>query len=228
MGIRIFLAGDSTVSDYGKHRAPQAGWGQALPRFFETGVVVFNRAAGGKSSKSFITEGRLDEINRDLQPGDYLFIQFGHNDSKPETERHTDPFTTYQNCLKQYVTVARQNQAFPVLLTPVQRRYFSENGSLQETHGDYPAAMRELAHMESVPLIDLTKKTTVLLEKSGDIASRKLFMWFEPGEEENYPNGVQDNTHFNEQGAEEIAGLVCRCLKTMKLPLADYLILPMK
>ncbi|WP_309507445.1 rhamnogalacturonan acetylesterase [Sediminibacillus dalangtanensis] len=202
--------------------------GQALPRFFKAGVVVINRAVGGRSSKSFMTEGRLDEINRDLQPGDYLFIQFGHNDSKPEPERRTDPFTTYQDCLNQYITVARQKQAFPVLLTPVQRRNFSENGRLRETHGDYPTAMRELARMESIPLIDLTKETTVLLEKLGDIESKKLFMWVEPGASKNYPDGLQDNTHFNEQGAEEIARVVCKCLRTMKLPLADYLIFPIK
>ncbi|WP_026570610.1 MULTISPECIES: rhamnogalacturonan acetylesterase [Sediminibacillus] len=221
--VRIFLAGDSTVSNYGKDRAPQAGWGQALPRFFKSEAEVINRAAGGRSSKSFITEGKLNEITNDLHPGDYLFIQFGHNDNKPDPERRTDPFTTYQDCLKQYIAVARQKQACPVLLTPVQRRIFSEIGSLKDTHGNYPDAMRALAERESVPLIDLTKETTALLEALGHKDSKKLFMWIEQGESKNYPDGLQDNTHFNEQGAITIANLVCKNMKKMEIPLLDYL-----
>ncbi|WP_053219941.1 rhamnogalacturonan acetylesterase [Virgibacillus senegalensis] len=221
--LQIYLAGDSTVCTYGKERAPQAGWGQMFPRYLKPGAVCINHAVGGRSSKSFINEGRLKAIANELKPDDYLLIQFGHNDSKPEHERRTHPFITYQDYLKQYISFARQKLANPVLVTPVQRRYFSENGRVKDTHGDYPIAVRKLATSESVPLIDLTKDTTVLLEGLGPEISKKLFMWIEPGVSHSYPYGLKDNTHFNEQGADKVAGLVCDKIKKLQLPLADFL-----
>lgn len=154
--INIFLAGDSTVSIYDSSVAPRTGWGQVLGDYMNKKVLVQNQATSGRSSKSFIDEGRLRKISDLIEKGDYLFIQFGHNDNKPDKERHTEPFSSYKRYLKKYIQHARNKQAVPVLITPVQRRSFDENNIFKETHGDYPLAMRQLAKQYEVPLIDLT------------------------------------------------------------------------
>lgn len=205
--IQLFLAGDSTVSEYGASAAPRAGWGQRIGECLKTDMVVRNEAASGRSSKSFIEEGRLERILEQIQCGDYLFVQFGHNDQKPD-ERRTEPYGTFQQYLRRYVDSARQKKAIPALITPVQRRSFDTQGRLKHTHGDYPDAMRQLAAELQVPLIDLTLKSGRLLQSLRPEASKKLFLWLEPGEHPNYPDGAEDNTHFCEYGAGEIAKLV--------------------
>lgn len=218
--IQLFLAGDSTVASCPKHEAPMAGWGQVFQSFFSDDVNVHNKAMGGRSSNSFIEEGRLTEILKKIRQNDYLFIQFGHNDQK---SYGTQPFSTYPFYLTQYITGAREAGAIPVLITPVHRRKFGENGKLQNTLGDYPAAMAELAERLKVPLIDLWSKTKVLYESLGPEESKALFVWFEADEHPNYPDGIKDDTHFCEAGAMEVGKLVIEGIKELELPLAVHL-----
>lgn len=206
--IKVFIAGDSTAATKMEDKRPETGWGEKISNFFTDEVEFFNHAVNGRSTKSFMDEGRLQNIEKEIGSGDFLFIEFGHNDEKPQEDRHTDPFTTYKANLLKYIDVARKAGATPVLLTPTQRRSFGEDGKLQNTHGDYPKAMMELAKEFNVKLIDITAKTTVLYEKLGDEASKKLFLWVSKGESPNYPEGVSDNTHFCDNGATEIARLV--------------------
>lgn len=220
----LFLAGDSTVTDQPADGYPYAGWGQMLPMFVRADAAVANYAYSGRSSKSFISEGRLEEIWKRMKPYDYLLIQFGHNDQKYDEERHTQPFTTYKETLRIYIDGARERKAFPILVTPVHRRFFEEDGSLRDTHGDYLTAMRELAAEEEVPLVDLAKRTKELYEELGPERAKDLFMWLAPGEYMNFPDGSEDNTHFQETGAIRIAELVLDELKRLQLqPLILYL-----
>jgi lysophospholipase L1-like esterase len=220
---RIFIVGDSTACNYPPSQAPRAGWGQVLPEFFGDEVEVVNAAASGRSSKSFIAEKRLDKVLSGIEPGDYLLIQFGHNDQKPDAERHTDPFTTYQEYLRVYINSAREKGVIPILLTPVNRRNFAAGGKLKLTHGEYPAAMQQLGEELNVPVIDLGAKSQVLFEAWGETGTKKLFLWLKPGEHPNYPEGVEDNTHFCVTGAVEIAKLVVEGIRELALPLAAYL-----
>ena len=221
--INIFIAGDSTVSTYDYSVAPRTGWGQVLGNYMNEKVLVQNRAVSGRSSKSFIDEGRLNQILNKIQANDYLFIQFGHNDEKSDKERHTEPFTSFHNYLTEYIEQARNKQAFPILLTPVQRRSFDDNGVFIETHGDYPIAMKQLAQQYDVPLIDLTTSSRILYEKLGPEASKEIFLWFKQEENINFPDGLQDDTHFSEYGANEIAQLVIEGIHEIKSPLITYL-----
>ncbi|WP_046216328.1 rhamnogalacturonan acetylesterase [Paenibacillus wulumuqiensis] len=222
--LKLVLAGDSTVTDQPANGYPYAGWGQMLPARFRHDVCVDNHAMSGRSSKSFIQEGHLDTIRDVLHPGDFLFIQFGHNDEKTDTARHTDPFTTYKQCLTEYIMTARDREAIPVLITPVSRRSFNRQGELEDTHGDYLIAMRELAAEQQVPLIDLADRTRQLLEQLGPEQSRNLFVQLHPGEYMNFPVGAQDNTHFQEYGAAQIADLVTQSIRDLNLhPLTMYL-----
>ncbi|MCF7619232.1 rhamnogalacturonan acetylesterase [Bacillus sonorensis] len=216
----MYLAGDSTVADCPPHEAPMAGWGQLLPAFFTKEVNIVNLAKGGASSNSFIDEGVLDAIAGRLLPGDYLFIQFGHNDQK---SYGTDPFTSYQEQLSRYIHTARNNQAYPVLVTPVQRRHFDENGGIVNTLGDFPKAMMELAEYLQVAMIDLWSKTKALYESLGIEGSKRLFVHFQPGEHPHYPDGIIDNTHFSEEGARQTAGLVAEAIRELGLDLRAYL-----
>ncbi|SFF29926.1 Lysophospholipase L1 [Paenibacillus algorifonticola] len=215
--VTVFLAGDSTVTDQPEDGYPYAGWGQMLPKWFKQDAAIENRAVSGRSSKSFIGEGRLDEIWQWMKPRDVLIIQFGHNDQKPDEERRTEPFTTYKEYLKRYIDGARQREALPVLVTSVQRRFYEADGRLIDTHGDYLIAMRELAEEENVPLIDLAEESRKLFEELGPEATKSVFMWAAPGEFMNFPNGVEDNTHFQERGALQVAGLVVEQLKQLRL-----------
>ncbi|ANF95527.1 rhamnogalacturonan acetylesterase [Paenibacillus bovis] len=222
--LKLVLAGDSTVTDQPADGYPYAGWGQLLPARFRHDVCVDNHAVSGRSSMSFIQEGRLDRIREVLHAGDFLFIQFGHNDEKTDAARHTDPFTTYKQYLTEYINAARDKQAIPVLLTPVSRRSFDNEGRLADTHGDYLIAMRELADEQQVPLIDLAERTRELLEQLGPEASKELFVWLHPGEYMNFPAGSQDNTHFQEYGANRVADLVIQGIRELNLqPLTMYL-----
>lgn len=205
--IRIYIAGDSTAASYPADQSPMAGWGQMLPEFLNGEIVVFNEASCGRSSKSFLDEGRLNPIADSIQEGDYLFVQFGHNDQKQDAARHTDADTTYLDYLMQYIALARKCGATPVLFTSVARRNFNADGELIPTHGAYPEAMKRLAREQHVLLIDLESKTEALYLSMGPERSKQLFVWLGVGEHSNYPAGVQDNTHFNEHGAREVARL---------------------
>lgn len=224
--ITVYLAGDSTVSNYDSSLAPRAGWGQVFDRFFDDKIVVKNEASSGRSSKSFIDEGRLDSILHQIEKGDYLFIQFGHNDEKVEDPtRYTEPYSTYKSYLKQYIDGARAKGATPVLVTPVERRRFTAEGVARDSHGVYPDAMKELGLEENVPVIDLTAKSKALFQELGPEGTKEIFLWLDAGEHVNYPNGVQDNTHFQEAGAEEIAKLVLEGIEESQLvPLRNHIL----
>ena len=200
-----FLCGDSTMCDYGPELAPRTGWGQALPALVRH-VRVRNCAASGRSSKSFIDEGRLDAIRPCLRPGDLLLIQFGHNDEKPDAERATTPEDTYPAYLSQYIDAALEAGAEPVLLTPIARRRFDGQGRLVSTHGAYPDAMRALAARRGVRLLDMERSTEALLRELGEEGSKALFNWQAPGHP-NYSEGVQDDTHLCLTGATQLARL---------------------
>ncbi|MDP9702616.1 lysophospholipase L1-like esterase [Paenibacillus intestini] len=222
--MTVFLAGDSTVTDQPESGYPYCGWGQLLPAQFKHDVAVDNHAQSGRSSRSFIHEGRLDAIREQIEPDDFLFIQFGHNDEKPDPERGTDPFTTYKQYLKKYIDAAREAEARPVLITPVHRRYFAKDGTLTDTHGDYITAVRELAADEEVPLIDLAERSRLMFEQAGKEGTKDDFMWVLPGEYINFPTGMEDNTHFQERGARRLAEQVAEAIREMHLqPLQMYL-----
>lgn len=222
--VTVYLVGDSTVSNYESDLAPRAGWGQVIGEMFDDKIVVKNEAVSGRSSKSFIDEGRFAPILEEIEKGDYLFIQFGHNDEKAEDPtRYTEPYTTYKNHLKQYIDGAREKGAIPVLITPVERRRFTAEGLARDSHGEYPAAMKELGLEENVPVIDLTAKSKALFNELGSEGTKQVFLWLDPGVNPNYPTGVQDNTHFQEEGAKQIARLVIEGIEESKLYLRNHL-----
>lgn len=215
--VTLFLAGDSTVTDASEDGFPFSGWGQQLQRFFKHDVAVANHAEGGRSTKSFISEGRLDVIQEELKAGDYLFIQFGHNDQKNDEERHTDPPTTYIEHLRRYIEAAYSHKATPVLITSVHRRFFDASGKLQDTHGAYLDAVKQLAEEEGIALIDLAAKSKRLFEAEGPEGTKSIFLWGERGEWKNYPGGVRDNTHFQERGGLRIAELIVEGIRENEL-----------
>ncbi|MCR6111856.1 rhamnogalacturonan acetylesterase [Bacillus sp. A301a_S52] len=219
----IYLAGDSTVTDQPAARYPYSGWGQMLPLFLHPTIAVVNAAKSGRSSKSFIEEGRLNAIEKELKKGDYLFIQFGHNDEKTD-KRGTDPDTTYPFYLRHYIQVALENEALPILITPVQRRTFNKDQTLKNTHSRYEKSMYQLSKEAGVPLIPLGKRSKYMIEKLGDEASKELFMWLDPGVYKGFLEGAKDNTHFTEKGAYEIAKLVATAIKESPLAgLVNYI-----
>lgn len=221
--ITVFLAGDSTVADYPPERLPMLGWGAKLGSFLDGTVRVVNAAVNGRSSKSFIDEGRLTAILEEIKPGDVLLVQFGHNDSKEDPERRTEPWSTYQEHLQQYIDGARSCGAVPVLVSSTARRRFDDSGRLVDTHGEYPRAMEALAEREKVPFIPLSVKSAELLRQLGSVESECLFTWLKPGEHPNYPEGSQDDTHLNVQGAEAVARLVAEELARLDTPLRKRL-----
>lgn len=216
----IFLAGDSTVANCPRSEAPMAGWGQVFQSFFTDDIKVLNFAKGGASTNTFIEQGYLDIILEFIQPNDYLFIQFGHNDQK---SFGTQPFTTYQSYLTEYINGARERGAIPVLITSVNRRNFDENNILVHTLGDYPKAMLQLAEKLDVQVINLLEKTEKLYQSLGPEGSKQLFTWFDANEHPNYPEGIQDNTHFCEHGAREVGKLVIEGIKELQLPIVSFI-----
>jgi lysophospholipase L1-like esterase len=226
--ITIYIAGDSTACNYGPESAPRAGWGQIFQGFFDNGVAIRNEAISGRSSRSFIEEGALDLIKKDIRTNDYLFIQFGHNDEKIEDPtRYTEPDTSFKECLTRYIDTARNAGAFPVLITPVNRNKFGGDGKLEPTHGKYPKATIELAETLKVPLIDLTAMSKKLFKALGQERMKEIFLHLEAGENPNYPEGIIDNTHFQVSGAIEIAKLIIKGIHEISLPVLEkHLIKP--
>lgn len=219
----LFLAGDSTVTDQPSGQFPYAGWGQMIGVCFNSGIAVSNHARSGRSSKSFIDEGRLNRLWKHVKPSDYLFVQFAHNDEK-DNEGGTKPFTTYQEYLQEYIAGARERGAFPVLVSPMHRRFFDENGHICNTHGEYIEAMRQLAEREHVPYLDLAAKSKLYFQELGPERTKDVFLWAEPGQYPHFPEGAKDNTHFTEMGGAAIAGLVAECIREAGIaPLIGFL-----
>ena len=213
--MRIYLCGDSTAASFPERQAPFTGWGQMLPAHLP-GCQVINRAMAGRSTKSFLADGRLQAIERELQPGDLLLIQFTHNDTSDLVWRHTDAWSSFRNNLSIFVDTARTHGAIPVLLTPICRRYWSD-GRLQQTHGDYPQAIRTLAQQKGVALIDLYALSFAAVSEMGEEASSELYLRAEPGQYPAYPDGYRDDTHTMRAGADLFAGLAAGELKRLGL-----------
>lgn len=223
--VTVFMIGDSTMADKPNPEInPERGWGQMLPDFFDEHVTVKNFAVNGRSTKSFIDEGRWDAVLKELRPRDYVFIQFGHNDQKnKDPKRYTNPFTGYRRNLIKFVEETREKDGIPILLSSIVRRNFNESGVLEDTHGAYPFVMRSVAKELNVPFIDLQLKSEDLVLSLGQEKSKELYLWVEPGRYEMYPDGKQDNTHFTEHGATAMAKLAIDGLREQKLPLANFL-----
>ena len=221
---RIFWAGDSTVKHNRANTYPQTGIGQVFNLYLKSGIEVHNHAENGRSTKSFINEGRLDEIDKQIKEKDFLFIQFGHNDQKEDIERRTEAFGSYQVNLRQFINIARKHGAYPVLITPLSRRIFDEKGILvSHSHMEYPDAMKEVAKELEVPCIDLSEKSRELINKMGDLDSKKWFMHLKPNEYKNYPEGKTDNTHLKHEGAVVMADLIAEGLKELGSIYAELL-----
>lgn len=220
--ITIWMAGDSTMADKKPEAFPEIGWGMALGQFFDESVVIANRAMNGRSTRSFINEKRWQAIMDSVQEGDYVFIEFGHNDEKVDKPGVGTTPDVYGANLAKFVVEARSKRAIPVLLTPVMRRTF-RNGSLYDSHGAYPPVVRRIADSLKVPLIDMHLKSEALLNGMGAEAAIKLFNYVDSGHV-NYPHGNKDNTHFNGVGAKAMAELAVQGIKELKLDLAKRLI----
>lgn len=212
---RIFWAADSTVQTNDITTYPQTGIGQVFSLYTREGVTVFNHAKNGRSTKSFMDEGRLAVIEEQIGAGDFLFIQFGHNDEKSEDPaRYTEPFSAYMENLEIYINAARKHQANPVLITPLERRCFVDEKHLgMGAHSDYVAAMKQTAEKNNVPLVDLYSMSRCALKKAGEPGSRKWYMYFDAGLYRNYPEGKKDNTHLRHEGAVFYAGLIAEGLR---------------
>lgn len=225
--INVWLIGDSTMADKESKAYPETGWGMPFTHFFDSSVRVDNRAKNGRSTKSFMTEGLWQPVVANLQKGDYVLIQFGHNDEVKTKATYTTEEEFAAN-LGKYIEDTKSKEGYPVLITPVARRRFDSAGRLVQTHEVYSNLVRQVAKRYNVPLIDLDKKSGALLQQFGPEPSRWLFNQVAPGEHPNYPNGIEDNTHFNEFGARKMASLVLAELKNLKLELAERIIKPAK
>lgn len=225
--IVLRLMGDSTMADKDlSYENPERGWGQRLKSHVDTNVVVANYAQNGRSTKSVQTLGIWDKVKKDLQAGDYLFIQFGHNDSKEsDTTRYAAPFGAYQENIRLFVDYALSVGARPVLFTPVSRRWFDKEGNLKrECHGDYPAAVTAVAKEYGLPIIDANTITQEWLIGLGDEPSRKYYMWIDKGTNPKHPEGKVDNTHTNVAGARQIVNLLLPEIVKVIPELADHVV----
>lgn len=222
--ITVYIAGDSTAANKTADRRPETGWGEMLQQYFDPAKVkIDNRALNGRSTRSFIAEGKWTALIDSVKKGDYVFIQFGHNDqSKDKGERYTPP-EDFRNNLIRFVREVRAKKANPILMTPVMRRRFDKDGRFYDTHGEYPGYTRTVAVEHKVPLIDMQRKSEVVIIKYGVEGSKKLFLQLAAGENPNYPNGVEDNTHFSPLGAEEMAKLAVVGIGETNLKLKKFI-----
>lgn len=221
----LFLAGDSTMAPKLAEKRPETGWGEMLQAHFDPRrLVVDNRARNGRSTRTFIAEGRWQNILDGLKPGDFVFIQFGHNDgSEHKNDRYTPP-QQYRENLQRFVNEVRAADAEAVLFTPVMRRRFDEASNFFDTHGVYPGLVRSVARELDVALIDMHRDSGALLLELGPAASIPLYLILPAGKFGNYPEGLEDNTHFSPQGAKVMAAIAVGELRKTRLALADYLI----
>lgn len=221
--ITLFMAGDSTMSIKKTENLPETGWGMPFAKMFNETVKVDNRAANGRSTRTFISEGKWQSILNDVQEGDYVMIQFGHNDQAKEKEdRYTSP-EDYKKNLETFVANIQSKKAIPILLTPVVRRRFDKEGKFYDVHGVYPNLVREVAKEQNVLLIDMHQKTEQLLIKSGKDESKKFFLHLDSAQHINYPKGVKDDTHLNEYGAQLFAELAKQGLQELNIELSKRL-----
>jgi len=227
--VTVFMIGDSTMANKDTTGGKQErGWGMVLQTYFDDGILIDNHAVNGRSSKSFIDEGRWKVVLDKIKPGDYVIIQFGHNDEKPSPDRHTDPGSTFNANLMRFVSETRERGGKPILCNSVVRRVFNQSKTavtdddlrtnssssladgetLVDTHGAYLISPKNVAYLMQVPFINANQITHDLEQGLGPETSKKLHMWFLPGETPSLPNGRQDNTHYNVFGANLVAGLL--------------------
>lgn len=216
----IFLTGNSTVVD--QEMEPWASWGQMFTAFLKPQIAVANFAESGETLKGFIWEKRFDKIASMIKPGDYLFMEFAHNDQKPGPA-HVDPYTTYDEYLMKFVNLARENGATPVLVTSTNRRKFDENGEIENTLEEYPDAVRQLAEKENVFLVDLNAMSKELYEALGVEGSKNAFVHYPAGTFEGQDEPLADNTHFNTYGAWQLAKCIVQGIKDGDCALKEYL-----
>lgn len=224
--ISVFMAGDSTMADRPDTTiTAERGWGQVFPTYLSDNITIRNHAKNGRSTKSFLAEGRWEDVKKDLQKGDVVIIQFGHNDTKQDDSVRYTPVGDYEKNLCHMIEEAKAMGAQPVLCTPIARRAFSkETGELVNKHGDYPDAARRAAQTTGVPLVDMTAITMDWLRAVGDEPSVKYFAHMEPGKYSKYPDGKIDNTHLSLLGAREVAYLFANAVKQQKInPLYRYI-----
>lgn len=228
--ITIYLIGDSTVCTQPVSQAPVTGWGTPFAVFFDKTVRVENHARGGRSTRTFISENRWQPVADALNAGDYVFMQFGHNDEAKEEiykERYTSP-EDYRKNLIRFINETRAKNAYPILVTPVSRRKFSKEGQALETHVEYSKVVAEVAAECKVPMIDLDARSRAVYQKFGEEGSKHLFNMSEPGANPQFPNGVSDGTHFSEFGARLMAELVYDEMKKLNLALLSRVVKPKK
>ena len=207
--IRLFIAGDSTASIKEVKAFPETGWGMPFVYFWDSTVTVVNKAKNGRSTSSFQTEGLWQSIMEEAGEGDYVFIQFGHNDEVSTKKTYTAEAEFKAN-LKKFVAETKSKKAIPVLMTSMARRKFDAAGNIVGTHDTYAQITRAVAKEEGVVLFDMDKQTQQLFQQFGSQQSALLFLQLKPGEHPNYPQGKEDNTHFNELGARMVAQLVLK------------------
>lgn len=222
--VQVLLAGDSTMAPKLAGKRPETGWGEVLPGWFDSEtVVVKNHARNGRSTRTFIEQGRWQTLLDAVRPGDYVLIQFGHNDqSKRKVDRYTPP-DQYRANLERFVTEVRERRATPVLMTPVVRRRFDESGAFYDSHGEYPEYVRQVVESTGAILLDMEKSSREVVVAHGEQDSKSLYLWLAPGEHANYAEGLQDNTHFSPEGARVMAAVAVSDLRVSGLPLADLL-----
>jgi lysophospholipase L1-like esterase len=218
--ITVWLIGDSTMANKDVRAYPENGWGMPFVYFFDSTVTVDNRAQNGRSTRTFMEEGRWTPVVAAMQEGDYVFVQFGHNDEVKTKKSYTTEEQFKANLVK-YITDTRSKKANPVLLTPVARRNFDSTGRVVGTHDVYAQIVRDVAKEQNVPLIDLDKEGQALYQQWGVDKSKLLLNHLAPDEHPNYPKGKEDNTHFNELGARMIAQIVLKDIRSLGLELAE-------
>jgi lysophospholipase L1-like esterase len=223
--MKIWLCGDSTIAIKQTTAYPETGWGMPFVHFWDSTVQVNNLAKNGRSTRTFINEKLWQEVLDGAEEGDFVFIQFGHNDEVPEKKSYTNPEEFKANLTK-FVREARALKAIPILLTPVSRRQFDSTGTALENHKAYDELVKQVAADEKVLFIDLDTKSRALYQSFGKDKSTLLFLQLQPGEHPNYLEGKIDNTHFSELGARLIAQLVLKEVKALNTNLNDHIIVP--
>jgi DNA sulfur modification protein DndE len=221
---RIFLIGDSTIANKSPDVAPETGWGMIFPEYID--LPVYNHAVNGRSTRSFRNLGHWAKVSDQLRPGDWVFIQFGHNDSKQsDTSRYAAPQTDYRKNLVRYIDEIRAKGAKPLLITPVMRRKFDEQGNFVDQHGDYPSVVKDIAKKMNVPLIDLHAKSKDIIVNQGIEGSKRLFLNLEKNVWQGHIDGKDDNTHFTQYGAELMASAVAEGIRELNNELSKALVL---
>ncbi len=222
----LYLIGDSTMSDKKDPEInPEHGWGQMLPELLTSEINIENHAVNGRSTRSFIAEGKWNAVESKLKSGDFVFIQFGHNDQKvKDSTRYTNPFTQYRANLERFVTEAREKGATPILFSSIVRRNFNEDGVLVDTHGKYPLVVRMVADDLDVPFIDLQLLSEQLEIAYGPKESKKLHLHLEPGEDAYELEGRHDDTHLSEMGARKIATLALKEIDKKELDFSKHIL----